>query len=147
MAGSKVPYNATYLTPRVLYRKGITSADTGPADVDIPVIRMDVSLSVETRASDGSGVTVADSRLGYNHVLELYCLRSGTGDVVIDLYMFCNYVSADAEVPYNWVKVRSTTVTENSGITYADLPAGVYRAVVSTIAPGVTLNMVEQHSE
>jgi hypothetical protein len=79
--GRKTPFDQTFLTNRVAYREGITTADSSPSDNGIPEIRLDVEMDRMNQQPKYGGVAApagdrivqrASAQRAYNGHLELY---------------------------------------------------------------------------
>ena len=72
MPGKKTNIDETYLTALVPYRVGIVAADASPDLVTIPDLRLDIDMTKQVVAPDGSTQCWETSSRAYNAHLELY---------------------------------------------------------------------------
>ena len=170
MAGKKVPYDATFLTPRVVYRRHIIAADSGPNDEGIPDICLDIDSS---KLMQNPGAGLADNyetaSRAYNAHLELFvylgtnkaatCEGSYEGIVdgvinptdsrchgTIRVWVWGGPQVLDT-LRGKWVLVHEQSVLTDTLIPLRMIPAGVYRITVPDISGHCWLDILEQHTE
>jgi hypothetical protein len=139
--------NGTYLTPRRTYRHEIAAVDANVAAVSEVI---DLRKDDPAETNDGGN----KSKHGSDAVLFLAAVLTDITSLTVQLWM--NAVeeavgtAGDVEEPARggYVKVDEKTVTGNELMTFAGLPAGEYKAVVSAITAGggPEAILLEQHS-
>ena len=171
--GKKVPYDQTFLTPRAVYREGITVADAddpGPFEDSIPIIQLDIdTANLIQNADDDIEDRFGPAGRAYNAHLELFtifeigatvdCEPSFEGilnSVLIPSDARCHatirvWIVAvpqigDSTLGENWCLVHEQSVLTSTLITLRNIPAGVYKVTVTHINDDCTLHILEQHT-
>lgn len=152
----------TYLTGRAAYRSGLTGADELP-NAAAPLIRLDLNRN-EIIQNPPAPIAYGPCGRAYNGHLELFVELEGSSSVWEipgtpeiaesgDFYAnIATFVWAGDTVPTatstgHWVLVDHRAVTCNTLIALRDIPAGAYKVLVSDMSNGVTVNILEQHTE
>jgi len=177
MAGVSTQLLWTYLTPRRVLRYQIDTADTGPADVGLPVIHADIASKAS--ASAVPATTGPTSGFGSNTTIMLYVgytpsagnvrgildevLPTSTGDDPrhADIRVW-HYIeeegvgySGDLEgADSRYCLVHEQSVVCDTVIRLEKVPAGKYVVTVDFLSSGAvtdtntgTVTIFEQHSE
>lgn len=145
MGGSKNEYRGSYATRRALYRD-VRAADSDPVLESIPEIN------------------VAGSAYGKDGTLFISAvLMDGATGADVEIWM-----KADQEVrpspypPFNdsssssssslsgtkeWVRVKKDSITSSALVVATPIPAGKFKALVTSITGGGMVRLLEQHAE
>lgn len=161
-------FDVSYLHERVAYRTGVVAADSGgPDNAAIPLIRLDVKPQTDIRRDDGQGVEYQRAEHGYNAHLELFVnydpgAVQAAGIIVGEQAADDSRKSADIEVwawggaverPATaaglagaWCLAHKQTVVCPTLIQLRQIPATIYKVVVSRMEGGDALDIVAQHT-
>lgn len=161
-------FDVSYLHERVAYRAGVAAADVGgPDSPSVPHLRLDVKPQSGVRRDDGSGVEYQRAEHGYNAHLELFINYDPgvvqASDIIVGAQAADDdRKSADIEVwawggaverPATaadlvgaWCLVHKQTVVCPTLIQLKQVPATIYKVVVSRMEGGDALDIVAQHT-
>ena len=155
-AGLRVPYDATYLTKRHLYRE-LSVADAngadgpGPFGEVIPIINLHVDLQSGPRKTADGAVEYPPAMRGYNGVLMIYAaLREGASQAKISLWVWGGaepYPTTDAAMVDQWCLVDRFEITESTLLPFPNIPAAPYRILVDQIDSGSGTSEASETSE
>ena len=163
MPGQRTPYQATFLTERVLYRS-VASADSvipdGPAlnaGNQLPIIDLSIDPASAIRNEQNTGVKYTNACYQHNAVLELFVLLTNLSAATLSVYAWGEpgQVPADvASMKGSWCKLGSFTVTESTLLSLVNIPAAIYRVCVDSLTPAAEipegesslLRIAEQHT-
>lgn len=166
MPGRKLDYDVTHLTPRAVYRAGVSAVDADHTDAELPDIRLDADLG--SGVSRGRSDVFAASRTQYNARLELYVFLNVGETASCDngmpqlvsgviqpsdqrchatLQLWAYVAPQDGtELDGKWCLTHEQSVLTDTAIRLSNLPASRYRVTVAAISADCSVDILEQHT-
>lgn len=154
MPGQRSKAFADFVTPRALYRNGLTTNDTsGPQDVTVP--------SFDTREGPNSIVGSTDSsQYGRNAQIDVAAIVKGFSAVTLELWLKADVeetdavtegassssVSEDLPATLNWVLAATVNLTKSQLWVVKDIPPGEYKVLFTAKTGSGNLVLLQQHA-
>ena len=149
-AGIRSDGFATFLTDRIVYRTGIVGVDAGGPDAAaIPIIRLDADLEAPNQVAGSPHPVYPPNPHGHNAYLAVWVtFVQGTGTATLQLWQWGGpepFPWAAAGMVGQWCKVRDPiAVTDNTLLTFLDLPAAPAKLTVTAKAGGAATLVIQQ---
>jgi len=152
MAGKRPIEQGTFVTPRALYRNNVTAGGETDPTADIP--------ELDTTEAPNTNVGLGQSDInmyGQNAQIDLAIYVSGFSSVVLELWLkaplelkqLSDVAPVVPDLPgttQDWVFVSTITVTRSQLWIVKDIPPGIYKVLVKTVAGSGFVTLMEGHA-